>query len=163
MKRNLIILFTLFVGFAACKPDGLPGIGDPVNKLDLISGNWQLDKVVQVDLNAVKYNFPYKELDVTAVAPFNQFKLSFALNNGAPATFTTTPGNSPKFIPFASGNWQVDDKKIPQKIDLSSGPDTVKMQLGPSNGLQSGTLIIQLIKGDGVKSLLRYDYYFKKI
>lgn len=163
MKKNLLIILAISALFASCKPEKLPGIGDPVNKLEAVEGNWQLDKVVQVDLNAVKYNFPYKELDVTTVAPFSQFKINFTLSNGEPANFTTTPGGSPKVIPFADGNWKVDDKNTPLKLNLIKGTDTVKMQFGPYNNLPSGTLVMQQIKSLDGKSLLRYDYYFKKI
>lgn len=160
---KFFILFALIAGFAACKPESLPDIGDPQNKLQFVQGNWQLDKVVQSDLNAIKYNFPYKELDVTAVAPFTQFKLNLTLNNGGPGTFTTTPGSAPVIIALPDGKWEVDDVKIPKKFNLIKGTDTVKMLFGSYNTLSSGKLHLQVVKNDGAKDLLRYDYYFKKI
>jgi len=158
-----IILLVFIAAIAGCKPADLPGIGDPNDKLKFVEGNWQLDKVVQYDLNAVKYNFPYKQVDVTSVAPFTQFKLSFTLSNGGPGNFTTTPGSSPKIIPLSDGNWKVDDVKIPQKINLIKGTDTVKMMFGSYNTLQQGTLLLQRVKNIDGKDVLRYDYYFKKI
>lgn len=163
MKTTFIILFALVAAFAGCKPETIGDIGDPQNKLKFVEGNWQLDKVVQSDLNAIKYNFPYKELDVTAVAPFTQFKLTLALNNGGPGTFTTTPGSSPVIIPLADGNWKVDDINTPKQFNLIKGTDTVKMMMGSYNTLVQGRLHLQLIKAASDKNLLRYDYYFKKL
>jgi hypothetical protein len=163
MKTKFIILFSLVAAFAGCKPESLPGIGEPHEKLTFAEGNWQLDKVVQTDLNAVKYNFPYKELDVTAVAPFTQFKLSLTLNNGASGNFTTTPGSAPAIIPLTDGKWEVDDINTPKQFNLIKGTDTVKMKIGSYNTLSGGRLHLQHVKNDGSKDLLRYDYYFKKI
>lgn len=163
MKTKFIILIAAVVAFAGCKPESLPDIGDPQNKLQYVQGNWQLDKVVQSDLNAIKYNFPYKEVDVTTVAPFTQFKLNLTLNNGAPGTFTTTPGSSPVIISLPDGKWEVDNVNIPKKFNLIKGTDTVKMMMGSYNSLINGRLHLQLVKGDGSKDLLRYDYYFKKL
>lgn len=163
MKTRFILLFAIVAAFAGCKPETLPGIGDPQNKLQYVEGNWQLDKVVQSDLNAIKYNFPYKELDVTTVAPFTQFKLNLTLNNGGPGTFKTTPGSSPVIIPLADGNWKVDDVNIPKQFNLIKGTDTVKMLMGSYNTLQTGRLHLQLVKKAGPNNVLRYDYYFKKI
>lgn len=163
MKTKFIILLALVAAFAGCKPESLPDIGEPQDKLQYVQGNWQLDKVVQSDLNAIKYNFPYKELDVTSVAPFTQFKINLTLNNGNPGTFTTTPGSSPVIIPLADGKWEVDNVAIPKKLNLIKGTDTVKMQVGSYNTLVNGRLHLQLVKSDGAKDVMRYDYYFKKI
>ena len=163
MKTKFIILFALIATIVGCKPESLPDIGEPQNKVQLIQGNWQLDKVVQSDLNAVKYNFPYRELDVTAVAPFTQFKLNLDLNGDQPGAFTTTPGSSPVIIPLADGKWELDDANIPQQFNLIKGTDTVKMKIGSYNTLNAGRLHLRLVKGDGSKQLLQYDYYFKKI
>lgn len=163
MKTRLIILILCIAAGTGCKPDSLPSIGEPKDKIKYMEGNWQLDKVVQSDLNAVKYNFPYKELDVTAVAPFNQFKLNLTLNNGQPGNFTTTPGASPVIIPLADGKWEVDNTDIPKEFNLIKGTDTVKMIIGSYNTLVNNRLHLQLMKKDGGTELLRYDYYFKKL
>ena len=163
MKTRFILFFALVAAFTGCKPESLPGIGEPQNKLQDVQGNWQLEKVVQSDLNAIKYNFPYKELDVTGVAPFSQFKLNLTNTNGGSGTFTTTPGGAPVIIPLADGKWEVDDVNTPKKLNLIKGTDTVKMMIGSYNTLSAGTLHLQLVKNDGAKDLLRYDYYFKKI
>jgi hypothetical protein len=39
----------------------------------------------------------------------------------------------------------------------------VKMMVGSYNTLSAGKLHLRLVKGDGSKQLLQYDYYFKKI
>lgn len=163
MRTNLLILIALLITFAGCKPETLPDIGDPVNKIKLAEGNWQLEKVVQSDLNAVKYNFPYKELDVTDAAPFSEFKLTLNLNNGAPGTFTTNAGASPKIIRLTDGKWEVDDVNIPLALNLIKNTDTVKMQFGSYNTLTQGKLHLRLIKAMDGKNWLQYDYYFKKI
>ncbi|NML20208.1 DUF5004 domain-containing protein [Pseudoflavitalea sp. G-6-1-2] len=163
MRTNLLILIALIITFAGCKPETLPDIGDPLNKIQLTEGNWQLERVVQSDVNAVKYNFPYKELDVTSVAPFSEFKLSLKLNDGKPGTFTTNAGASPKIIKLTDGKWEVDDLNSPLSFNLIKNTDTVKMQFGSYNTLSQGKLQLSLIKSLGAKNLIRYDYYFKKI
>lgn len=163
MRTNLLILIALIITFAGCKPETLPDIGDPLNKIKLTEGNWQLERVVQSDMNAVKYNFPYKELDVTTAAPFSEFKLNLTLNDGKPGTFTTNAGASPKIIKLTDGKWEVDDLSNPLAFKLIKNTDTVKMQFGSYNTLSQGKLHLRLIKGMEGKNWIQYDYYFKKI
>lgn len=163
MRQYLTILLFAATLFMGCKPETIPDIGEPSDKLKLVEGNWQLEKVIQADLNAIKYGFPYKEMDVTNKAPFSEFKITFTLNNGAPATFTTTPGGSPKIIPLPSGSWKVDNPDVPKKFTLVYNQDTVRLNLASYNTLSNGQLKLQVIRGLDGKDLLRYDYYFKKL
>lgn len=167
MKWSLIKNYLLIAGAVtllhACKPETIPGIGEPFDKLQLLQGNWQLQKVIQSDLNAIKYGFPYKEVNVTGIAPFTDFKLSLNLDNGKPSAFTTVPGGSPKIITLPSGKWSVDDETVPKTITLANTTDTMHINLAGYNELSQGQLHLQLIKGIDGKDLLRYDYYFKKL
>lgn len=163
MRKYFCFLIVSAAVLFACKPETVPDIGEPTNKLEQVEGNWQLEKVVQADLNAIKYGFPYKEVDVTSKAPFTDFKISFTLNDGAPAGFSTTPGNAPKIIRLATGTWKVDNRDAPKLISLINTPDTVFVNFGSYNTLSEGKLKLQVIKRIEGKDYLRYDYYFKKI
>lgn len=162
MRKYFCLMIASATVLFGCKPETLPDIGDPTRNLPLLEGNWKVEKVVQSDLNAVRYGFPYKEVDVTTKAPFTDFKLAFAMNNGTPSNFTTTPGGAPKIIPIASGGWKVDDPTLPKEIALFKAPDTIRLTLVTYKGLSGGQLHLRQVKYQGVKPTLQYDYYFRK-
>ncbi len=163
MQKYFFLFIILATALFACKPETIHDIGQPFDKLKSMEGNWQLQKVVQADLNAIKYGFPYKEIDITSKAPFTEFKVAFTLNNGSPAAFTTTPGGSPKIINLPSGSWKVDNAQTPKLVTLINNLDTVKLDLATYSNLGNGQLQLRVTKRLDGKDLLRYDYYFKKI
>ena len=108
LKKSLLVL-SAAVFFAACTPVAHKEIGEQRNILSSLEGTWKLTKATQVDEAAKAKGFPFKELDITNLFPYTDFKLTLTLNAGAPGTFTTIPGASPKIIKLTSGTWTVDD------------------------------------------------------
>ncbi len=153
----------------ACKPDAYKTVGLPVDAVGSLSGTWRLTKVTQTDENAKNNGFTYDAIniqtaDITNVFPYSDFKITFNFANGTPSTFTTLPGNSPKVIKLASGNWSLDDPKYPQVITLINAPDTARITLGAYPVAGATSLKIASQKRDAVsgKLLVSYSYEFTK-
>ncbi|MBN9296953.1 MAG: DUF5004 domain-containing protein [Filimonas sp.] len=173
MKKN-IHLITMFVLAAvllqACRPDSYKSVGTPVNALASLAGTWQITKVIQTDENAKNNGFNYgpiniQTMDLTSVFAYTDFKLTLNFTNGVPSTFTTTPGNSPKIIRLASGNWSVDNPSYPQVLTFANATDTARVTLGAYPvGSTTPVLKIAAQKRDASsgKLLISYSYEFSK-
>lgn len=160
-KSWMLVAVTLF--FAACTPKEHKELGAPRNVIASLSGTWKLTKATQVDEDATKKGFPFKELDITSLFPYTNFVLTLNVTNGAPATFTTTPGSSPRIIKLASGNWTVDNIEYPKDITLTSGATTEKVTLGGYPVGASNTLKLRVERKDATgKLLISYSYEFAK-
>jgi hypothetical protein len=173
MKKN-IHLITMFMLAAillqACTPESYKSVGTPVNTLASLAGTWQITKVTQTDENAKNNGFSYapiniQTMDLTNVFPYTDFKLTLNLNNGVPSTFTTVPGNSPKIIKLASGNWSVDNADYPKVITFANATDTARVTLGSYPvGSTTPVLKISALRTDASsgKLLISYSYEFSK-
>jgi len=150
--------------FAACTPEAKKDLGAPRNILESLAGTWKLTKATQVDEDAAKKGFPFKELDITSLFPYTNFVLTLNLASGAPGTFSTTPGTSPKIIKLTSGNWAVDNAEYPKDITLTSGTTTEKVTLGgyPVGALTTLKLKVERKDASTGKLLISYSYEFAK-
>lgn len=163
LKKSLLVL-TAAVFFAACTPEAHKEIGEQRNVLASLEGTWKLTKATQVDESAKAKGFPFKEIDITNLFPYTDFKLTLNLNAGAPGTFTTTPGASPKIIKLTSGSWAVDDAQQPKNITLSSGATTEVTTLGGYPVAASNTLKLKVERKEAAtgKVVVSYSYEFAK-
>jgi len=174
MKK--ILKITLFVSFMAlmissCKPDNDFSIGQPQNRLMQLAGTWKLQSVIQIDLIAKSNNFidqarpdvSLTQLDITGIAPFTDMTVSFANDaSNIPSTFAINYGAAPKIFKLTGGTWEVDDLKAPGNITFISGTETVSTILGNVNNLSAGMLTLKLIKSQGAKPVIEYNYNFIK-
>lgn len=117
-----------------------------------------------MDEDAARKGFPFKELNITSLYPYTDFVLKLNLTSGAPGTFTTTPGGSPKIIKLLSGNWSVDNAEYPKNITLTNGASTEVTTLGGYPVGASNTLKLKVERKDAAsgKVLISYSYEFAK-
>jgi len=162
--KLLFIVPVLMIMLHACQPDKYKSIGLPTTPISSLAGTWKLTKVIQTDEDAARKGFPFQTLDVTNVFPYTDFKLTLNANGTTPTTFATTPGNAPKIIKLASGNWIVDDPSYPKVISLASGTDTSRITLGSYPTLTNPLLKVRLERRDVAtnKLLISYSYEFTK-
>lgn len=161
LKTGVLFLAVAML-FTACKPDAYKEIGAPRDIVASLQGTWKLTKATQVDEDAARKGFPFKELDITTLYPYTDFVLKFTA--GSPATFTTTPGSSPKIIKLASGTWTLDDPNYPKNITLTSGATTEVTTLGGYPVGPSDKLKLKVERKDAGtgKVLITYSYEFAK-
>lgn len=145
--------------FAACSPEARKELGAPRNIMESLTGTWKLIKATQVDEDAARKGFPFKEMDITNLFPYTNFVLT--LNSG---TFTTTPGTSPRIIKLASGSWTPDNAEYPKVLTLTSGVVTEKVTLGayPVGPLNTLKLKVERKDASTGKLLITYTYEFAK-
>lgn len=150
--------------FVSCKPDSLKDLGAERDIMQSLTGSWKLTKAVQVDEDAARKGFPYKEKDISATFPYTDFKVTLNTENSAPTTFTADPGASPKVIKLTSGTWTVDNLDFPKKIYLANGGATDTVSLGSYPVGASKTFKLRKEKKDAAtgKLLLSYNYEFTK-
>jgi len=163
LKTGTRILIAALL-FASCSPDAKKDLGAPRSIVESLAGSWKLTKATQVDEDAARKGFPYKELDITTLFPYTNFLLTLNVNSGTPGTFTTTPGSSPKIIKLASGSWAVDNIDYPKDITLTSGSTTEKVTLGGYPVGPYNTLKLKAERKDAStgKLLITYTYEFAK-
>ncbi|HVU58589.1 MAG TPA: DUF5004 domain-containing protein [Puia sp.] len=165
MKRNIIIAGVLaWLLAAGCKPENFKPVGKAGTPAASLAGTWKISKVTQKDENAANFGWPYQVTDLTSLFPYTDFTLTLNMNGGAPATFTTTPGQSPRIITIASGNWSVDDPVYPKVLTLAGASDTATITLGSYPTEVDPTLKITLAKHDAAtgRLLISYSYVFVK-
>lgn len=167
MKRINKIAAILVLGavlFSSCKPDAIQELGTERDLLTSINGTWKLIKATQVDEDAKVKGFPYQQLDITNLFPYNNFVFNLNVAAGNPTNFTTTPGASPKIIKLAAGTWTVDNLKFPQKLFLTNGTAKDTVSLGGYPVGSASTLKLKKEKRDFAsgKLLVSYTYEFIK-
>lgn len=168
--KQLFAVLLVAILFNACKPDSDFLIGTPADRVQQLSGNWKLNSVMQIDLNAKRYNFtdpsrPETDLisaDITNAAPFTDISLTLNTTGASTSTFTVNYGAAPKIFTHSTGNWKLDNDLSPGKIHFINGTDTTKTTLGGINQLSAGMLTIQVIKYQGTKTAIQYNYNFIK-
>lgn len=150
---------------SSCQPDAHKELGDPAQIIASLQGTWKLTKATQVDEDAARKGFPFKELDITSIFPYTEFSLTFNTNGNEPTTFTAVAGNSPKIIKLTSGDWVVDDPQYPQIITLTNGTTTEQITLGAYPVGANELLQLKVERKDSSandKLLISYTYQFAK-
>jgi len=159
---SISLLFLL--GLFGCQEHEFKEVEEPVNKAELIAGNWKLAQVIQYDVNAVNKGFPThaSQKDITTVFPQNPYT-DFAINLQSSGSFTTTKGNSLMTWP-EQGTWRFDSTTAPAYIFLESGSTSIKIELGALNQLNSASpkLNFKITRYDKGKAVLYYNYSFAK-
>ncbi|MBC7915086.1 MAG: DUF5004 domain-containing protein [Pyrinomonadaceae bacterium] len=155
IATGLVLLF-----IASCKPEEFGPIGEPRAAItSQLTGTWQIDKVIQFDENAVKYDFPNKQMDITSIYPYKEFTITFNLNEaGIPTTFTSVQGNAPKIIGLSDGAWSVDNADAPKVITLTKGTIVSKIEISNYSSLKQGRLNLKLVKYFNNKPVLSYQF-----
>jgi hypothetical protein len=153
----------------ACRRDKYKELGLPTTVASSLAGTWKLTKVTQTDEDAKNKGFQYgsvniQTMDLTNTFPYTDFKLTLNTNGSTPTTFTTTPGNSPKIIRLASGNWTFDNPTYPKVITMSNATDTARITLGayPSGAVPVLKITSERRDATTNKLLISYSYEFSK-
>jgi len=172
MKKTIqlsIYLVAVAALLNACRPDKYSELGTPATVASSLAGTWKLSKVTQTDEDAKSKGFQYgsvnvQTMDLTNVFPYTDFKLTLNANGSTPTTFTTTPGNSPKIIKLASGNWTFDNPTYPKVITMANATDTARITLGSYPSGAAPVLRITSERRDATtnKLLISYSYEFTK-
>ncbi|MBK8608806.1 MAG: DUF5004 domain-containing protein [Chitinophagaceae bacterium] len=162
-KIATIPLFAIIV-LAGCKPESIRDLGIQRDYLESLNGTWKLTKATQVDEDAAKKGFPFSQLDITGLFPYTDFVFKLDVSAGAPTTFSSTPGASPKIVKLVSGTWTVDNLQYPKNIYLKSGLAADTVSLGGYPVGASATLQLKKEKKDAStgKLLISYSYEFTK-
>lgn len=167
MKKYIL---TIAIAAAAllqgCQPEEVKPVGEPFNRLEQVSGTWQISRVIQVDTDAENKGFPMfaQRLDVTnrvAGRSFTDFRITFNATGDTPTNFTTQAGSSPMNV-LPSGTWQFDDPRFPSKIVLRNGNIQQEFDIASLAGLTSGRLTLKLVRAFEGTPFVRYEYEMVK-
>ncbi len=166
MKRILTITAVAsLLALASCRPEKFGDIvGTSVSNITNLTGSWKLVKATQTDMEAPIKNSPFVTRDITTDFPFADFRLTLNSTGTASTTFATTPGNSPRIIRLATGNWRVDNADAPRNIQFINGTDTVRALVGsyPTSFRSDFSVRIDRVNTETGKTTMRYDYVFAK-
>ncbi len=164
MKRILYTMLAFTVaGLFSCKREDFKTVGDAAAfKTESMAGTWTASRVLQTDEDAIRKNFPYKNLDVTTDFGFNQTKLTLNVNGSTPSTFSVAYGTAPKLFKHTAGNWAVDNLSKPTKLYLINGTDSVKININNYTSLANNQLSVKMLRNGFGKSQVGYDYLFTK-
>ncbi len=167
--RKILILAFAAVLVQSCRPEKFEDIGTPASVPATLAGTWKLNKVIQVDEDARNKGFTYgavniQQKDITSLFPYTDFTLTLNMNGSTPTTFTTNPGNSPRIIRLANGNWTFDNPEYPKVLTLANTTDTARITLGSYPTGAAPVLKVRLERRDAAtnKLLISYSYEFTK-
>jgi hypothetical protein len=167
--RKILIMAVAAVLLHSCRPEKFEEIGATRNVPGTLAGTWKLTRVIQTDEDAKNKGFTYgqvniQQMDITNLFPYTDFKLTLNMNGNAPSTFTTAPGNSPRIIRLAAGNWTFDDPQFPKVLTLANPTDTARITLGSYPTGASPVLKVTQERRDKLtnKLLISYSYEFTK-
>jgi hypothetical protein len=160
----LAIILIASLTFTGCRPDGFEPVGDPNDNVTPLAGTWKLTRVTQTDAESQRKGFPYAVEDITSLFNYSTLQLTFALNNGAPGTFTINNGSAPPITTITSGTWAVDNVKTPQTITLKNGAVTETMTLGAYVNTVNNKLKVKVTRTDAGSNtlLIVYNYEFSR-
>lgn len=178
-----ILKYSLFIGililFAKCSPDNDGTFGETIDREVQLIGNWKIESVSQIDLDAEKKSFPSfaTKVDITNAIlgmPYSDFSMD--LQNGS---ITTSIASSPMsfIINEGSGTWSwISDSEIElvkqelginasSGITTSIGGQDVNLYISSYTGINSqpATLSLSYDRMDVNDSpVTRYEYVFVK-
>lgn len=165
-----LLLLVVFV-IDACQPEEIKPLGDPFDRVQQLNGTWQIEKVEQIDADAVSRNFPQniQRIDVTNSIPgiaFTDFKITFEMDaNGNPSTFTTDKGSAVIDI-IDAGTWSYNDPAFPSSIILTQGDTQQQLDIASFANITSDKLVLKLSRKvkvrENFREFLRYEYNLKK-
>ena len=125
MKKTLILISCIAIGFASCKPEVKGELGEVPSKMEGIRGMWEVSGFKQQDPNnAIREERDLSEFYVIdGQAPS---RLSF---NTDSMTFSVIPGPGKNFF-GTGGSWAFDNNEYPTKMFLYTPADTIEALLG---------------------------------
>lgn len=138
MKK--IIYISAIILFAySCKPELKGELGEPSNKVEGLSGNWQLTAFSQRDENN-----PIKEIrdmsEFYIITGEEATRLTF---NSSDNSYTIIPGPGRNYM-GTGGTWRFDNNEAPTYLYLQSDTDTMQLKLGSMPTTASSQLNLEL-------------------
>jgi hypothetical protein len=152
----------------ACSPDEPGPIGEPANKVEQITGTWEITRVIQVDIPAEQKGFPSiaKSRDITDVLPGMSYAgatFTFDVNGAAPGSFEIDKGNSPLQLP-ASGTWAFNDPQYPSAVVLTANGTEQVLQIASFAEVEAGAIVFELVRSAPERGpYVRYEYYLNRV
>jgi hypothetical protein len=164
-KLRLLIrsgMLIMLIAVIACQPENdFPTLENPLAlKTEVLEGTWIVSKVVQYDKEAIDNGFPedVQSLDVTDLFNFNEFKLTFNLQeSGLPGTFMVEEGSAPNFLGLTNGTWSLDDYVFATQIALNNIAD-VNASAFRVKLLKENLIQLQIVRNDLIDAT-EYSYY----
>ncbi len=125
MKKIILLISCIAIGFASCKPEVKGELGDVPSKMEGIRGTWEVSGFKQQDPNnAIREERDLSEFYV--VDGQTPYRLSF---NTDSMTFSVAPGPGKNFF-GTGGSWAFDNNDYPTKMFLYTPSDTIEALLG---------------------------------
>lgn len=125
--------------FVSCKPETKGELGEPFDKVEGLSGTWQVTKFSQIDLN----NPIQEERDLSEffiVPGEDATTISFTKDT---RQFTVVPGPGRNYFGL-EGTWSFDNDDAPSFLNLISETDSSTFTLGSMVRSFDNTLVLQL-------------------
>ena len=159
----IMMLFFL----ASCTPDtDFPSLEEPLLiKTDALQGTWTLQKIVQVDEEAVEFGFPeeVQKMDITSLYNFSEVRITFETDaQGSPSTFNVSTGDAPVFT-IESGMWEIDHPVFTTQI-LLSDPTLLRKSTYKVIEITGNSMTLRFSREnvEDDATLVTYEYEFVK-
>lgn len=163
MRIISIIALAASLAIAGCKPDLKGELGSPSNKMEGMSGTWELSKFSQKDLN----NPIQEERDLSDFyvnGTDTPYRLTFNLSD---MTYTVVPGPGRNYF-GSTGTWGFDNPDFPSLLNLYSATDTLQFDLGSMVRPFDNALNLELPRpctdedGNTTKTVI-YQFQFNRV
>jgi hypothetical protein len=139
MKKILILTAGLALLLWACKPDLKGELGEPANKIDGMSGTWEIASFKQQDPN----NPIREERDLSEFYIVDGQTPSQLTFDKESKTYSVITGPGKNYF-GTGGTWAFDNDEYPTYLYLYTGTDTLETLLGSVVRPSDAQLNIQL-------------------
>ena len=165
MKRTIYItsIALLVLAFVGCKPELKGELGEPFDKVQGMSGTWELSSFIQKDLNN-----PIKEERDLSQFYINGIDAPMSLEMSASdRAFSVDIINGKNFF-GQEGTWMFDDDEFPTVIFFDNGVAILEFKLGRVVRPFDNTLSIELdrqcinAEGDELDTVV-YIFNFNRV
>lgn len=165
MKRTIYItsIALLVLAFVGCKPELKGELGEPFDKVQGMSGTWELSSFIQKDLNN-----PIKEERDLSQFYINGIDAPMSLEMSASdRAFSVDIINGKNFF-GQEGTWMFDDDEFPTVIFFDNGDAILEFKLGRVVRPFDNTLSIELdrqcinAEGDELDTVV-YIFNFNRV
>lgn len=168
LYKHILLGMSMGMLMLACSPEEPGPIGEPANKVEQISGTWQIDRVIQVDIAAEQKGFPSiaTAKDITNALPgmsYADATFTFNATEAVPGTFEIDKGNSPLLLP-AAGNWSFNNPEYPSAVVLAANGTEQQLEIASFAEVEAGVLVFKIVRlsPDG-RPYVRYEYYLNRV
>ncbi len=153
----VLAIFLCLLGFSACKPETNGDLGEPFNKVEGMTGTWELLSFTQQDLNS-----PIQESRDLSTFYMDGSITPLQISFNANREYTVAIELGKNYF-GEGGTWGFDDDLYPSYLQLFTNADTLEYNLGGMVRTFDQTMRIEYRRNCNTTPTSIYTFEFNRI